>query len=288
MRIDLQFHSTYSDGKMRPSKIVDWLVRNRVKVASLTDHNTVAGLNEFRNACAKKGIKAINGIELYARYGARKLNLLFYNFDQDDPNFHEFLRKTQIQRVKNVVKALEHWNKNGFKIDIAHVLAHYNHYIPVNGIVKHVIKDEKNLAKIKKDLNKKNPLEWEIIKYYFKNRDTYYLSETYIDIKRLVKLKEKIGGQIIVAHPDKNRVRIETLVKLFKKGLIDGIEVLSPHHSWDGISRLLHNFRKYKKIIVSGGSDFHGRDDNTFGIRHSWNYFKIDSGLLSNIEKIIK
>ena len=61
-RIDLQFHSTYSDGSLTPTKLVNFLAKQKIKVASLTDHNTVAGLDEFFSACKKKEIKTISGI----------------------------------------------------------------------------------------------------------------------------------------------------------------------------------------------------------------------------------
>ena len=80
MYIDLQLHSTYSDGALTPTQMAGFLKAHGVKVASLTDHNTVAGLDEFFNACNKVGIKAIPGVELYVKYGVKKLNFLFYNF----------------------------------------------------------------------------------------------------------------------------------------------------------------------------------------------------------------
>ena len=47
----------------------------------------------------------------------------------------------------------------------------------------------------------------------------------------VVKLRDELGGHLILAHPAKHTyVNKEYLVKLKEAGL-DGIEVLSPHHT---------------------------------------------------------
>ncbi len=287
MYIDLQLHSTYSDGALTPTQMAGFLKAHGVKVASLTDHNTVAGLDEFFNACNKVGIKAIPGVELYVKYGVKKLNFLFYNFDKDNPDFHSFLRETQMQRYKNVAKALKFWQKRGGEIDIDKTLSKYNHYIPINGIVKTIIKNKNNVRKIEEELGIKDPHEWEIVKHYFKNRNIYYLSETYINFDRLHDLHKKIGGQVILGHPGKQRVKRELISKLAKEKLIDGVEILSPHHGFDAISYYQH-ILKDTDMIFAGGSDFHGRCyDYSVPINCSWDYFKIDTKNLHGVEKII-
>ncbi len=287
MRIDLQFHSTYSDGSLTPAQLVNFLSKQKVRVAALTDHNTVAGLDEFFAACRRKKIKPISGIEFYVRYGSKKMNFLFYNFDRKAPELRLFLEKTQAQRRKNITKALEFWQERGMNIDIEKILSRYNYYIPINGVIKLLKKDVGNRKKIKEDLKSNDPHEWEIIRYYFKNRNKYYLNETHVSIARLKKLHQRIGGKIILAHPAKQKVQKEIIIKLLKEKIIDGVEILSPHHSWDTISYYYH-ILKNKKIILTGGSDFHGFSSRSARLNCSWQYFKIDSKLLRKIEDIIK
>jgi len=97
MKIDLQFHSTYSDGFFSPTELVGFLVKNKIKVAALTDHNTVKGQDEFKRAAKKANIKVITGMELYVYLEHRHFNILWYNFDYKDPELHDLLRKTQIR-----------------------------------------------------------------------------------------------------------------------------------------------------------------------------------------------
>ena len=47
IRINLHIHSTCSDGAFGPSELVRLLRKNKVAVASLTDHDTVEGVVPF-------------------------------------------------------------------------------------------------------------------------------------------------------------------------------------------------------------------------------------------------
>ena len=107
MLIDLQLHSTYSDGYLSPTELVDFISKKNIKIASLTDHNTVRGQEEFKYACQKAKIKPITGLELYAKLNSKKMNLLWFNFDPCNPELHNVLRESQIRRRVNVRKHLE-------------------------------------------------------------------------------------------------------------------------------------------------------------------------------------
>ena len=122
MLIDLQLHSTCSDGYLTPSEVAKICSERGVKVASLTDHNTVSGQKEFGRACKEFKIKAVPGMELYVTFGHKHLNALWYNFDLDDPKLHELLRDSQNRRRTGVRKALERLVKRGYALDINVIL----------------------------------------------------------------------------------------------------------------------------------------------------------------------
>jgi len=138
MLIDLQLHSTYSDGYLTPTELVKFIASKGVKVASLTDHNTVGGLDEFRQACRKYKIKPIVGLELYVKMGAKRFNLLWYNFDDKNPYLHEILRASQARRKNQVRLILKKLVKRGFKIKVDKILDKYNHYVPINHIANEI------------------------------------------------------------------------------------------------------------------------------------------------------
>ena len=286
MLIDLQTHSTYSDGYLSPTEVVKFLAGQGVKVAALTDHNTVGGLEEFQQACKKYRIKPIIGIELYAKLRHKKINLLWFNFNPSSPELHAMLRDSQTRRRSKIRKILEGLVQAGFKIDINKILDKYNHYISINHLIDDICSVPSNMKKIVKDLQTKIPREEEIINFYFYNPKKFKLENSFISVSRLLKLQKKIGGQLIFNHPAKyNQLKKSTLEELKKLG-ISGIEVLSPHHSVGAV--MYAQFMAHElNFIMTGGSDFHRFENKRAGIKSSWQYYKIEADYLLGIKKII-
>ncbi|MEI7620792.1 MAG: PHP domain-containing protein, partial [Candidatus Falkowbacteria bacterium] len=102
MIIDLQLHSIHSDGYLTPTQLASFVAKQGVKIASLTDHNTLSGQKEFREACAKHKIKTIPGLELYVRLGNRKFNIIWYNYDEKSPELQAILLESQKRRRRNM------------------------------------------------------------------------------------------------------------------------------------------------------------------------------------------
>jgi predicted metal-dependent phosphoesterase TrpH len=214
------------------------------------------------------------------------MNILWYNFDDTDPRLHELLRGVQIRRRQNTRKILEKLIKLGFVIDINKILDKYNHYVPLNHIVDDVKSIPKNLRKIKKELGMNNPREGHIIGEYFKNKKIGKLYESYIDINRVLELKKEIGGQVILNHPAKHGYISPEVWKELKVIGVEGVEVLSPHHSIDSVMYIQYLARQVD-FIETGGSDYHRFEGEKYPIQSSFDYFKIDSKYLKGINKII-
>lgn len=287
MKIDLQYHSTYSDGQLTPTGVANFAYSKGVKVAALTDHNTVAGIEEFKIACNKRKIKPIVGLELYVKLNHKKFNLLWYNFDSAHPDLHNLLRETQVRRRGNVRRILNRVvAKIGLELNVEKVLDNYSHYIPINGIVYSMWFSKKNQKIFERDLGIKNPREEDIMMEYLKNKKYGVLNESYVDIKRVIKLRKKVGGQLIINHPGKSAHLSRDHFLLLKELGVDGVEVLSPHHSLGAVMYYQYICNEMD-FIETGGSDFHIFEGKRAKIQNSWDYFVIDSDYLRKINKII-
>jgi len=78
---DLHTHSSYSDGLCAPGELIAQAAREGVSELSLTDHDTILGLEEAREAAQALGIAFAPGVELTARHDGRVVHLLGYGFD---------------------------------------------------------------------------------------------------------------------------------------------------------------------------------------------------------------
>jgi predicted metal-dependent phosphoesterase TrpH len=286
MIIDLQVHSVYSDGYLRPTELAEMLKKQGVLVASLTDHNTVGGLDEFARACHKRGITPIVGMELYVRLNHKKFNILWFNFDKDHPDLHKALHDTHVRRKTNARKILNNLKNSGFRLNVEKILDRFNRYTPINHMVDEFLSQPGVLAQVKKTLKTDEPREDEVMREYFFNPKYGVLRETYMNVSRVLSLRQKVGGQIILNHPGKNNcLRYDFLVKLKKLGF-DGLEVVSPHHSIGATMYAQYLARKFD-FIETGGTDYHKDERVGALIQNCYAYFKVDSRHLYGIEKII-
>ncbi len=294
MLIDLQLHSNFSDGYLKPADLVKFIKKQGVKVASLTDHNTVAGWEEFSAEAKKQKIKAIIGLELYVKYKGKKINLLWYNFNKDNKDLQKILESSRRLKALSVKRILLKLKRRGYKIDINKILSYFENYIPVNRLADKLMENKFNYNLVLKNIKKKSkakiimPLREEaILGELFFNKDIGLLTESYINAERLLKIKKDVGGQIIFCHPGKyNKFKGNMVEKLTEDKIIDGIEVLSPHHSIGAVMYAQFLAEKLD-LIASGGSDFHRYEANNFLIQSAWDWFWVDSKYLRKIKNII-
>src|SRR4051812_46394370 len=64
MLIELQSHSTVSDGQLRPSGVVAEAAKAGVTTLALTDHDAVAGVSEALEAAERLGVELVPAIEM--------------------------------------------------------------------------------------------------------------------------------------------------------------------------------------------------------------------------------
>jgi len=79
--VDLHLHSHHSDGLLSPSELAAVLAAHAIQFCALTDHDTVAGLDEFADAATKVGITTIPGIELSTDWRGKTLHVLALGID---------------------------------------------------------------------------------------------------------------------------------------------------------------------------------------------------------------
>src|SRR5262245_8924244 len=84
--IDLHCHSTASDGTFAPAEVMRLAKESGLTAMSLTDHDTVAGVEEASAEAKKLGIDFISGIEISAEYPHPvTMHILGYGVDPQNP-----------------------------------------------------------------------------------------------------------------------------------------------------------------------------------------------------------
>ena len=76
MNIDLHSHSNCSDGALRPTELVARAAAAGIDMLALTDHDTVAGLEEAQHSAAIHGLRLVPGAEISASWRAQSIHVL--------------------------------------------------------------------------------------------------------------------------------------------------------------------------------------------------------------------
>ena len=121
-RVDLHLHSSASDGVLAPAALVAHAAACGVSYLALTDHDTVAGLDEASTAAKSLGVTLVTGVELSVDWRGRSLHVLGLAFNPLATPLVDGLRKLQAIRQERAQQVAARLAAAGAPGDAAHEL----------------------------------------------------------------------------------------------------------------------------------------------------------------------
>ncbi|HMC49564.1 MAG TPA: PHP domain-containing protein, partial [Solirubrobacterales bacterium] len=117
MLIELQSHSTVSDGQLAPGEVVAQAWEAGVTTLALTDHDAVAGVEEAAEAAKGFGIELVPAIEMSCVHEyAEDLHICGYWIDLATIKpVCERAQKERINRAEEIIQRLRNW---GFEVKL--------------------------------------------------------------------------------------------------------------------------------------------------------------------------
>ena len=283
--IDLQFHSHFSDGSKSPTELAKIMHAKGVGVAALTDHNTIHGQYEFQAACKPFRIKVIPAVELYARYGQYNLHLLGYNIDINNAELHDRLRESQVKRKKMIEAVVPLLKRRGIKLDIGALFAQPSTYIGMANIIRQIQSYPTNKTVLRRLLKKQHYDYYEIYNALFARGQSTHVSEVYLPLKAVIRLIKRCGGVPVLAHPGQQLgFEHDDIIPKLKKAGVDGLECFSSHHNWDQTAHYIMLAQR-QKMIITGGSDYHGDLPGDYIIDNYLNYTSLPLTIYQQIKR---
>ena len=281
--IDLHFHSYYSDGVYSPAKLAERALKTDRTVLSLTDHNGISGVAEMISEGKRRGLKIIPGIEIYTQFQDHNLHLLGYNFDLQNKQLNQQLKKLQEARIPIVKKCVQILRKDNWIIDETEVFDTISIYIGLGhlaGLLK-----KHNWDRIKQDFNWQSGqiiTGSEIVGRYFFQKGRTICPETFISTQQAIELIHQAGGIAVLAHPGQHLSWKEwPIVAQLKKIGLDGLEAISGHHRWKD-QEYWQKIARQLDLLITAGSDFHGDLPTEWGfpLNSLWEYFKVPKKII--------
>jgi predicted metal-dependent phosphoesterase TrpH len=247
-KANLHIHTTASDGKTKPRKLVRRAAHLNLSVFSITDHDTTAGVLAAQEETEQYDIEILTGVEITGLFNNRECHFLAYHFDLADQQLNALLRQHQKIRRERAGRIINQLRKKGLQIDLDETLAEASGNAVGRPHIAAMLKKKGYVRSIKEAF----------IRYLSDGK----LEKTDMGFRKcgeMIKTVHRAGGAIILAHPGRMYSKDE-MQELIQKG-IDGVEVVHPSHN-AGIKTELRLLTEKHQLLITGGSDFHGNAED--------------------------
>jgi len=238
-------HSNCSDGSYSPSQLVHKLADAGLRAFALTDHDTTKGLDEAAATAEAKGLEFVPGIEISVVEEKREIHILGY-YPGKLLLLEEQLADLRQQRFYRMEKTVSLLQKAGFKITTADILAEAGQAAPGRMHLARILLRKRYVQSVE-----------EAFSHYLGFNKMAYVQRKTLSLSETIKLLLECQSIPVIAHPGPEGLQI--IKKLISYGLM-GIEVFHPDHS-SGLVRKAMDLALEYKLLVTGGSDFHGSPD---------------------------
>lgn len=241
--VDLQTHSTASDGAVAPGGIAAAAIAANVVAFALTDHDSVSGIAAATAAGEQLGVRVVAGVELSATQGEQELHLLGLHVDPLgglEAKLGEF-RAQREHRAEVIVGKLQ-----ALGVPIA-----------FSDVVREARGGAFGRPHVARALIAAGACQdfREAFDRYIGAGRPAYVAKPKLSVRDAIAIVHDAGGLAIWAHPA-GAGRRDALEPLVADGL-DGVEVRHPSHSNEDAARIMALCEHFG-LVASGGSDWHG------------------------------
>ncbi len=245
--IDLHLHTTASDGRLTPSELVDRAAAAGITTMAVTDHDTVAAVDDVARLAAARGIRTIPGIEITSVDEARDVHVLGYFFDHRDAALAAFLERQRALRTGRVTEMGRRLAELGVPVDVDALLRDASAR-PGTSIGRPWLARALIAAGHVVTVS-------EAFERFLGAGQPAFVPRTGSSPFEVLSIVHAAGGILSFAHPGVTK-RDWLLAPLAEAGL-DAIEIYHSDHA--GTTREAYRSRaRALGLATSGGSDFHG------------------------------
>lgn len=260
--VDLQIHSTASDGRLSPREVVAFSRERGLDVVSLTDHDTIAGLDEAADAAAGQGIRLIPGFEFSVR--ERGAHILGYGIDRQNLKLTKSLAEANSSRIEGARETVKNLQGTGFAVEWSDV---EREAAGASVIARpHIARAVLNRFENKKKLGSIATTH-EFIQAYLRDDSPLYARREQISAQSAITLIHGALGVAVWAHPAVHfrnedsvflRDNFEQILRDLVSFGLDGIEVFTSAHGRSDAEYVRERGMRYG-LFFTAGSDFHER-----------------------------
>jgi len=253
--VDLHVHTNYSDGAFSPAEVVEYAKKMNLAAISITDHDSVDGIDEALRATEGSSLEIIPGIELSSSTTdcdgqITEMHILGYYIDCKSEKLKESLSIFRKARLDRAYKILEKLRENGVNLKNESFL---------ENVGKKSI-GRMHFAKAMADEGLVKSINDAFQRYLAVNKPAY-VPKYAMTAEEAIKLILSVGGIPVMAHPYYIHYADKILFKSLVESGLKGIEVWHSKHPESAVKKFLALAEEFD-LVATGGSDCHGAYNN--------------------------
>ncbi len=261
---DLQSHSLCSDGELTPAEVVARAREAGIELLALTDHDTVAGVDDaLAAAAALGGIRVVPAAELSALDGEHEdLHILGYRLNHHDVGLLEALARWRADRHARGHRMVDALRAEGWALDVPES----DPTGPPIGrphIARAVLAHPQNAERLADEGLADHA---QVLEAYLIPGAPCYARRTTPTVAEAIAAIHAAGGLAVWAHPYWDLASdadvLDTLARFTALGL-DGVEAFYATHTCEQV-RTVASAALDLALLTTGSADFHGPDHPRF------------------------
>jgi predicted metal-dependent phosphoesterase TrpH len=263
---DLQSHSIESDGALTPAEVVAHAAAAGMRLMSLTDHDTVDGVEEALRAAREHGLRCSPAAELSSVSGEfEDLHVCGYELRHDDPELRATLADFRADRGRRIWAMADRLEELGFQLDRTGLRAREAAGAPLGRphLADAVLAHPGNAAKLRAEgIDGKNTL----FPPYLVPGAVAYVARSRPTVEDAIAVIHAAGGVAVWAHPFWDIAEPDTVlaaIDRFAAAGLDGVEVFYATHD-EQQTRTLYEAATSRGLLATGSADFHGPEHEKF------------------------
>ena len=273
--IDLHCHTTNSDGTWTTEELLKKAEETRIKILSITDHDSVRAYYDINISDYYKGT-LITGVEIHCVFNGARIELLGYGFKKE--NINKYLETLYgngaliNNRIKQFNDMVEICKLNNVKIS-EKISYDPNTEYPEDIIYLDIIKYSENRKLFTEEVwnsellfVRKCTTDKEFILYKDYTND-------FPQAKDVSNIIRNNGGKVFLAHLFTYELKdhIDFLKEMVKENILDGVECYYSEFDYKQ-TKLIEDYCNSNNLFKSGGSDCHGDNEFKLGINLGTGY----------------
>lgn len=271
-RIDLHTHSLASDGTDAPAELARKAAAAGLAAFALTDHDTVAGLDEAGAEAETLGLEFIPGIEIAVRSDFGELHLLGLWVNPAAPGFAATLAELRRARDKRNRAILDKLAHLGLPLSMAEVLTLARGEAVGRPHIAAALRGQGYVRSRR-----------EAFERYLARDGKAYVPRLMLDPNQGLELLAAAGATTVLAHPclapAMTRRRLDQLLALLCPHGLQALEVWHCSHDPNQTRFCLELASKYG-LLPTGGSDYHGQNKEGVALGTGRNNLRIPYSVL--------